>query len=111
MRARSLRSNSTDAEQKLWSLLRGHADSKSDEVRAAFLNAEGYSLLRFWNDDTLNAIEGVFDSIVSTLAGKPSPDLHFAPASLPLQGRGERGARAASTKKRSYRLNAEPISE
>lgn len=147
MRARSLRSNSTDAEQKLWSLLRGrqiggykfvrqfligpyfadfacreaalvieldggqHADSKSDEVRTAFLNAEGYSVLRFWNDDTLNAIEGVFDSIVSTLAGKPSPDLHFAPASLPLQGRGERGARAASTKKRSYRLNAEPISE
>ena len=146
-RARKLRANSTDAELKLWSIVRGrqiqghkfvrqfslgpyfadfacreaaliieldggqHADNAGDAARTAYLNAEGYSVLRFWNNDVLTNLEGVHDAIVSTLALNPSPDLRYAPATLSPQGRGERGARAASTKKRSYRLNAEPISE
>ena len=28
-----------------------HADNATDAVRTAFLNTEGYSVLRFWNDD------------------------------------------------------------
>ena len=146
-RARALRSSSTDAELKLWGMLRSrqvdghkfvrqfpigpyfadfacreaalvieldggqHADNPRDEVRTAFLNAEGYSVLRFWNEDVVSNIDGVRDAILRTLALNPSPDLRFAPATLSPQGRGASGARAASTKKRSYRLNAEPFSE
>ncbi|WP_342028874.1 endonuclease domain-containing protein [Devosia crocina] len=146
-RSRTLRANSTDAEQKLWSILRArqveghkfvrqlpvgpyfadfacreialiveldggqHADNEADRVRTAFLNAEGYSVLRFWNDEVLGNLEGVRYAIVSTLALNPSPDLRFAPATLSPQGRGTLGAVAATTKKRSYRLYAETISE
>jgi very-short-patch-repair endonuclease len=146
-RARALRLNSTDAERKLWGLLRGrqvqglkfvrqfaigpyivdfvcrevalivevdggqHADSAHDEKRTAFLNDQGYSVLRFWNNDVLLNTVGVHEALASVLALNPSADLRFAPATLSLQGRGVSGARAASSKKRSYRLNADPISE
>ena len=145
--ARALRSTPTDAEARLWSILRSrqlngckftrqfaigpyvadfvcreaalivevdggqHADSARDERRTAFLCAQGYSVLRFWNNEVLANLEGVRSSIASTLALDPSPDLRFAPATLSPQGRGTGGARAATTKQRSYRLNAEPINE
>ncbi len=146
-RARALRSTSTDAERKLWSLLCGrqlnghkfvrqlaigpyvadfvcreaaliievdggqHADSLHDEKRTAFLRAEGYAVLRFWNNEVLANSGGVWDAIASVLTLNPSPDLRFAPATLSPQGRGISGARAASTRKRSYRLNADHTNE
>lgn len=146
-RARTLRANSSDAERRLWKLLRGrqvdghkfvrqmavgpyfadfacreaalvvevdggqHAENAHDDARTAFLNAQGYSVLRLWNQDVLTNPDGVYRAIASVLALNPSPDLRFAPATLSPQGRGVSGARAASTKKRSYRLNAAPISE
>jgi very-short-patch-repair endonuclease len=146
-RSRALRQNSSDAEVRLWSMLRGrqldghkfvrqlaigpfiadfvcreaalvvevdggqHAESASDARRTAYLNAEGYSVLRFWNNEVLDSPDGVWHALVSALALNPSPDLRFAPATLSPQGRGKSGASAAATKKRSYRLNAEQISE
>ena len=143
-RARALRRNSTDAEQRLWQMLRGrqleghkfvrqltvgpyiadfacreaaliieadggqHAENAKDEQRTAYLNAEGYGVLRFWNDEILQNRENVWGAIVSVLALNPSPDLRFAPATLSPQGRGEKGAVAATTKARSFRLNADP---
>ena len=88
-----------------------HSDNARDMTRTAYLNAEGYSVLRFWNNDVLTNIEGVYRAVVDTLALNPSPDLRFAPATLSPQGRGKSGASAATTKKRSYRLSAEQISE
>jgi len=166
-RARALRFNSTDAEGRLWQILRArqlgghkfvrqfaigpyfadfvcrelalvveldggqHFESMHDAERTAYLNAHGYSVLRFWNNEVLENMDGVHGALASVLALNPSPDLRFAPASpagppslkslhrsdfralssLSPQGRGVRGASAATAKKRSYRLNAEDTSE
>ena len=72
-----------------------HADNAGDVKRTAFLNAEGYSVLRFWNNEVLDNRDGVLAGILSAVAGSPSPDLRFAPATLSPRGRGIRGARAA----------------
>lgn len=126
-----MRINGTDAEARLWSLLRSrglaghkfvrqlpigpyfadfacrelalivevdggqHADSQRDETRTRFLNAEGYSVLRFWNNEVLENPEGVYTAIALTLAGNPSPDWRFAPADLSPEGRGVRGRTAS----------------
>jgi very-short-patch-repair endonuclease len=130
-RARHLRANSTDAEGKLWSLLRSrglaghkfvgqlpvspyfadfacrelaliveadgsqHAGSLYDEARTRYLNAEGYSVLRFWNNEVLENPKGVHTAITLTIAGNPSPDWRFAPADLSPEGRGVRGRTAS----------------
>ncbi|MCR6670955.1 endonuclease domain-containing protein [Devosia ginsengisoli] len=120
-----MRRNPTDAEQRLWSILRArqlgghkfvrqvpigpyfadfvcreaaliievdggqHAGSLHDKKRTAFLTAEGYSVLRCWNNDVLGNLQGVAESILAVLASYPSPDLRYAPATLSPQGRGE----------------------
>jgi hypothetical protein len=73
-----------------------HSDSASDERRTAFLNAEGYSVLRFWNNDVLENRDGVVETMLRVIGGDPSPDLRFAPATLSPTGRGIRGERAAA---------------
>ncbi len=72
-----------------------HSGAVRDRVRTAYLNAEGYSVLRFWNNDVLQNRDGVLDAILRTMAGNPSPDWRFAPADLSPTGRGSRGARAS----------------
>ncbi len=104
-RARALRRNQTDAEKKLWSILRrdglGHSfrrqhpigpyivdfvclsrrlvieadggqhnekQAAHDDARTTWLEARGYSVLRFWNNDILGNIEGVGDVIRRKLA-------------------------------------------
>jgi len=142
-RARSLRRNETEAEHRLWNLLRNrqldgrkfarqlaigpyfadfacreaaliveldgsqHADSPGDEIRTQFLTAQGYSVLRFWNIDVLRDPEGVATSILAAIAGHPSPGQRFAPATLSPEGRGSKGASAATSRQRSYRLTAD----
>jgi very-short-patch-repair endonuclease len=47
-----------------------HADeqhSASDERRTAFLNARGYRVLRFWNNEVFNQIDGVMEIIHQSL--------------------------------------------
>ena len=76
-----------------------HVDRESDALRTAFLNAQGYSVLRFWNGEVLREREAVLDAILAVLerrvqaAGSglrfsvaPSPG-RFATRPLP---RGER---------------------
>lgn len=95
-RARILRKNMTDAEQKLWSHLRykqlggyrfrrqqpigdyivdficlgkkliieidgGQHNNESayENKRTEFLESQGYTILRFWNNDVLKNIDGV----------------------------------------------------
>ena len=98
-RARRLRRESTEAEQKLWYRLRAraltdckfvrqepigpytvdfvcrerrlvievdggqHATDPRDEVRDRWLNARGYRVLRFWNNE-----EGVLETIAAALS-------------------------------------------
>jgi len=72
-----------------------HAESARDELRTRFLNAEGYDVLRFWNNEVLTGRDGVLQSIADVIAGNPSPDLRFSQATLSPTGRGIRGALAA----------------
>ena len=103
-RSRALRATSTDAERKLWSILRNrqldgfkfrrlvsidryfadfacvearliveadggqHLDNAAhDDERTAALERAGWHVLRFWNNDILQNIEGVGRDILAEL--------------------------------------------
>ena len=112
-RARKLRRNQTEAEGKLWYLLRNrrlagykfkrqvpigpfiadfacaeleliveadggqHADQRAyDEKRSRRLESDGWHVLRFWNNEILNNIEGVAETLLEAvryLENIPSP--------------------------------------
>ena len=102
--ARHLRKQLTDAERRLWYLLRRkqlagfrfrrqapigryiadfacfaerliievdggqHADAQAyDEARTAWLDSEGFRVLRFWNNDVLGNQEAVLQTILDAL--------------------------------------------
>lgn len=54
-----------------------HADSATDPGRTAYLQAHGYRVLRFWNNDVWENIDGVVDTILVVLkelnSGKAAP--------------------------------------
>ena len=118
-RAQSLRAASTDAERKLWGMLRNrklngfkftrqtpilnyfadfvcrermliveldgsqHAESGYDERRDALLVADGYRVLRFWNDELRDA-EAVRETILAAAERRLEPyDRYMTPGSLP----------------------------
>ena len=65
-----------------------HVESEYDQHRDAYLRSQGYSILRFWNDDVLSKASGVFDLIYATLhTPHPPTASHRAPPS-PLKGEG-----------------------
>ena len=69
-----------------------HAGSMSDAARTGWLNRQGYSVLRFWNQKVLAERPAVLETILAVLDGKistPSPGLGFAPATLSPLGRGD----------------------
>ena len=112
-KAKSLRSNQTEAERKLWYYLRAnrfmglkfkrqkpignyivdficmehqliievdggqHADQMTyDQKRDAWLSHQGYTVLRFWNNDVMQQTDGVLEQIrlkIGTLSPNPSP--------------------------------------
>jgi very-short-patch-repair endonuclease len=108
-RARSMRSEPTDAERRLWGRLKDrqingwrfrrqhpivpyvadfacvearlivevdggqHNDSRHDAIRDMRLRAEGWRVLRVWNNDVLSNTEGVVDVIATSLGPHPSP--------------------------------------
>ena len=54
----------------------GHADDQqiaADGRRTEFLNARGYRVLRFWNNDVLGNTEGVLTVLTQHLAAEPPP--------------------------------------
>ncbi len=57
----------------------GHFASQSDIIRDGWLNDQGFEVLRFWNNDVLVNLEGVFQKIKECLK---SPSL-----TLPTRGR------------------------
>jgi very-short-patch-repair endonuclease len=106
VRARQLRSDMTEAERRLWSLLRDrrltgykfrrqrplgpfivdfvcmehrlvievdggqHADNEADTRRTAWLEAEGWHVIRFWNNEVLSNSDGVAERVLRVLMGK-----------------------------------------
>ena len=60
-----------------------HAENARDIERTAFLQAEGYRVLRFWNNDVLGNMEGVLQIIAQAVKVLPTPQ------SPPASGRGE----------------------
>ena len=103
------RKNQTDAERKLWSILRSHrlqgwkfkrqeqlgdyivdfvcfrarliveadgsqhAESKEDEFRTAWLEGQGFRVIRFWNNDILLNPDGIATAILAALPPLPNP--------------------------------------
>ena len=71
-------------EQKLIIELDGgqHANQQAyDAQRTAFLEAEGYRVIRFWNNEVMENMEAAWGKIVETLRSPP-------PQPSPLQGEG-----------------------
>ncbi len=66
-----------------------HAErTDADKGRSAELAEQGYRVIRFWNHDVVENIEGVLETIASALGAFPtSPGL-----SAPMGRRGEDGA-------------------
>ena len=50
----------------------------SDQQRDAFLRSEGFNVLRYWNSDVDENLEGVMESILSALKA-PTPALRADP--------------------------------
>jgi very-short-patch-repair endonuclease len=57
--------------------------------RTAFLNGEGYRVIRFWNDDVMQNIEGVLATIAAALPPHPPTSLREAGPSFSHKGRRE----------------------
>ena len=51
-----------------------HAASATDEARTKVLEANGYRVLRYWNNDVLTNIDGVLEDIVSAITTTPTPN-------------------------------------
>jgi very-short-patch-repair endonuclease len=51
-----------------------HADSKKDVVRDNYLKSKGYITLRFWNSDVIENINGVLETIRTSI-NNPHPNL------------------------------------
>jgi very-short-patch-repair endonuclease len=68
-----------------------HAESNGDALRDRWLVEHHYRVLRFWNNEVLENIEGVWDTIfaAASAATPPHPD--------PLPARGEREAQGRPT--------------
>jgi very-short-patch-repair endonuclease len=68
-----------------------HADNNRDAVRDRWLAEHCYRVLRFWNNEVLENIEGVWDTIfaAASAAAPPHPD------PLPACGEREEPRRAA----------------
>ena len=62
-----------------------HADSPHDVARDAWLRSQGFTVLRFWNNNILQCTDAVLESIWAALRAPTTPS---PPTPLP---QGERG--------------------
>src|SRR6266404_8318021 len=51
-----------------------HDRSAADERRTKVLEANGYRVLRYWNNDVLSNIEGVLEDVVRAIPTTPTPN-------------------------------------
>ena len=72
-----------------------HAERReADAARTAWLERRGYKVVRFWNRDVLETVEGVVEAILAELRDRdPPPPARPPPRPSPCKGEGEqRGA-------------------
>jgi very-short-patch-repair endonuclease len=50
-----------------------HCDNARDLARTAYLQSEGYRVIRFWNNDVLENIDGVLQTVAVALEALPPP--------------------------------------
>ncbi|WP_417621842.1 DUF559 domain-containing protein [Parasphingorhabdus sp.] len=50
-----------------------HAENTEDERRDQYLTDQGFRILRFWNNDILNNLEGIAEMILHEISSSPSP--------------------------------------
>ncbi|WP_430980894.1 endonuclease domain-containing protein [Stakelama marina] len=50
------------------------SQTEQDRDRSRFLEAEGYRVIRFWNNDVIERVEGVVTEIERVLVEMPSPN-------------------------------------
>src|SRR6266852_1806889 len=62
-----------------------HADSQRDKIRDAWFESQGFTVLRFWNNDVLANTDGVIERIDEALRASSPPSL-----TLPRKGGGNR---------------------
>lgn len=48
-------------------------EREKDEERTQWLNSQGFTVLRFWNNDILTNTDGVMEAILSACMEVPSP--------------------------------------
>jgi very-short-patch-repair endonuclease len=66
-----------------------NARAAQDEARTRYLNAQGYRVIRFWNNEVLQNIDGVLQEIVRALQLPRLRDVsHPHPNPPPIRGRG-----------------------
>ena len=61
-----------------------HNESRSDNLRDAWFAAQGFRVLRFWNNEILKNAEGVAASIAAAFCSPP--DRSLEPLTRPLRG-------------------------
>lgn len=61
-----------------------HLDSPKDVQRDAWLNQQGFLVMRFWNDEVLKNTEAVLESILLTLEKR----FPLSPSPSPARGEG-----------------------
>jgi very-short-patch-repair endonuclease len=49
-----------------------HADNQSDRIRDAYLRKQGWHILRFWNNEVNESLEGVLMVILDWLQQAPT---------------------------------------
>ena len=81
-----------------------HADSTNDKLRDAWLQAQGFRVLRFWNNEVLENIDGVLETIMAELNKAPPPQ------PSPTRGEGAGGADRSSPVKREGAGGADRLS-
>ncbi|RYM11771.1 endonuclease domain-containing protein [Sphingobium cupriresistens] len=52
----------------------GQHNDEVDAERTRYIEAQGFRMIRFWNNDVLGNIEGVIEEIERVIANMPSPD-------------------------------------
>ena len=50
-----------------------HCESRRDQSRTDFIEAQGFRVIRFWNNEVLENIEGVLLTIAQAMADSPPP--------------------------------------
>jgi hypothetical protein len=63
--------------------------ARRDAQRDAYMKGSGYRVLRFWNNDVMQNIEGVLEAIADALSASPPPTPDPSPPLAPLVGGGE----------------------